>query len=988
MIQNWDLVEHRDENTDELRYALLMDGTEADARMMAKKLGKNLQPPTLAEPPFTYRFLLTGVLDEIRLEKIRTAVQEGVEAANRMNQFAPGGVLGDPLFTNDPDKTQTTFPTFFATTGADSSPETNTEESWQKELDLDLVTRRLSIKEDELTETQTPAKAPAKPEAKEEPEPEEKPVEKPTPEPEPKPAPEEKPAPNPAPEEKTAPEPAPEPVPELKTEPAGKPMPEPAPELKTKPVLPTDEKPFYPNETTARKPNLAPDIADMSFFAKPPAQPANENITPSNAEPAPSSLPSQEEPAPATPTSAAPENTATEKKTDFPFNDGDMLIKDMEDTLLGENNMELEDIFAAQTKLGSFVDVNELVQQKQKQDKFAQAAGSKLPDDTVFDVFEQDLKDQTSIIDLTQLRTKKKEEKPAQPEPDKTVQIPAAAPFATSANPEPPAQTPLQKEMDEAQSLPEITLRKPQTTDFAFPPEETPAEPPAAGNPAQTAIPAEKKSPDATAKTTGTNFVTTKSAFFPRKQTMQDHQKTILKLKPKAQTPQPPVFKPAAPAAPAAPAVPAAAPKAPISTPKPPAEKKHTLDHSIQMPKSELKKHNWPLEIPLIPTYTLNNMVMTVNRFAHATAISVLESPGKLYNPLVFHGASGTGKSHLLNAMAFAFSQKFGQTNIFMTNGVRLSRGIQRYIMEGNIEKFDRFISSVKVLLIDDIHLLAVNEQNRSYISKLLNTFLKEQKQIIITSKYPPESLEKLEELIKFRLDSGWISELKPSTGHPHIKIVKKMLVDNRVNLTDAQVEEFFGRTEMTLGAVSRSIRRLKVLENLLPPPPDNKPYSQAAILEKLIPCKGEDTDSLILSTDPNSITSITPRGNGEWGRIGIFYPQKYADRMNWMVFALQQRAKELGLEGGFDIVVRSSYATENIISSAFKIANLCDNKKLKGAIILGPRYDECDPSVRENFYDILTHMLEVMLIRCGVINEENVRLPSTYVEVLAELMR
>ncbi len=972
MIQNWDLVEHRDENTDELRYALLMDGTEADARIIAKKLGKNLQPPTLAEPPFTYRFLLTGLLDEVRLEKIRTAVQEGVETANRMNQFAPGGVLGDPLFTNDLDKTQTSFPTFFATTGADSFPETNTEESWQKELDLDLVTRRLSIKADELTEDQTPPEAPAKPEKKEElkaePTPEVKPEPQSTPQPEP--VPEEKPAPNPAPEEKTAPEPA--------------------PELKTKPVLPTDEKTSPENETTARKPSIAPDIADMSFFANPPAQPEAKHTTPSSEEKTDTPLPPQEEPAPAAPNSTAPENTATEKKTDFPFNDGDMLIKDMEDTLLGENNMELEDIFAAQTKLGSFVDVNELVQQKQKQDKFAQAAGSKLPDDTVFDVFEQDLKDQTSIIDLTQLRTKKQQEEPAQPEPDKTVQIPASSPFATSAEPQTPSQTPLQKEMEEAEALPEITLRKPQTTDFAFPPEETPAGTSAADNPAETPAatqpPTKTENPAATAptdatakKTNGTDFVVTKSAFFPRKQTMQDHQKTILKLKPKAQTPPPPVFKPAAPTA---------APKAPISTPKPPAEKKHTLDHSIQMPKSELKKHNWPLEIPLIPTYTLNNMVMTVNRFAHATAISVLESPGKLYNPLVFHGASGTGKSHLLNAMAFAFSQKFGQTNIFMTNGVRLSRGIQRYIMEGNIEKFDRFISSVKVLLIDDIHLLAVNEQNRSYISKLLNTFLKEQKQIIITSKYPPESLEKLEELIKFRLDSGWISELKPSTGHPHIKIVKKMLVDNRVDLTDTQVEEFFGRTEMPLGAVSRSIRRLKVLENLLPLPPDNKPHSQAAILEKLIPCKGEDTDSLILSTDPNSITSITPRGNGEWGRIGIFYPQKYADRMNWMVFALQQRAKELGLKGGFDIVVRSSYATENIISSAFKIANLCDNKKLKGAIILGPRYDECDPSVRENFYDILTHMLEVMLIRCGVINEENVRLPSTYVEVLAELMR
>ena len=101
------------------------------------------------------------------------------------------------------------------------------------------------------------------------------------------------------------------------------------------------------------------------------------------------------------------------------------------------------------------------------------------------------------------------------------------------------------------------------------------------------------------------------------------------------------------------------------------------------------------------------------------------------------YGPTGTGKTHFLNAIGYAMSQKMGQENIFMTNGVRFSRGIQRYVMEGNIEKFEKFMDSVQVLLIDDIHLVAVNEQNRMYISKLLNKFLREQKQIVITSKYP-----------------------------------------------------------------------------------------------------------------------------------------------------------------------------------------------------------------------------------------------------------
>ncbi|MDD6153804.1 MAG: DnaA/Hda family protein, partial [Elusimicrobia bacterium] len=485
------------------------------------------------------------------------------------------------------------------------------------------------------------------------------------------------------------------------------------------------------------------------------------------------------------------------------------------------------------------------------------------------------------------------------------------------------------------------------------------------------------------------------------KTTFRIRRKTAAPAQPVPPAPQAPV--PPAPAMPAAPAAAPAqpAPAAPVTpapqpavppvrpaTPNPVIEKTKTIDHSIELPLSELKKHNWPLEVPMNPTYTLENMVMSVNRFAHATAISVLDNPGKLYNPLVFHGATGTGKTHFLNAMAYAFSKKYGQENIFMTNGVRLSRGIQRYVMEGNIEKFEKFMDTVKVILIDDIHLLAINEQNRAHISALLNKFLREQKQIVITSKYPPESLEKLEQLIRFKLDSGWISELKPTGGSTHFKIVKKMLLENGVDLNDAQITAFFGGPHMTLGTITRSIRRLKVLENLIYPNLREEDRSQANIFEKLLATTGEDQSSQLLTRDPMDITTITASSNTDWGRIGFFYPQNNSNMMPWMVYALEQRAKELGIPGGFEIAVRSSYSTDNIISSAFKIANLCDNKKLKGAVILGPALTVCEPSVRENFYDILTHMLEIMLIRCGIINAEDAKAPSTYVKVISELMR
>lgn len=699
------------------------------------------------------------------------------------------------------------------------------------------------------------------------------------------------------------------------------------------------------------------------------------------------------------------------------ISDKDMLIEDMEGSVL--EKMPLEDILSAHTRYDMFVDVankaQAQAQQAQKEEKLSSVQAEKL--DT-FNVFEPEVQEPSSTQDVNEvheitnrLATKNMDftNKPTPPSQDPAADASQEA-SAPQANTPAAPQVPFtlgaaQEKKHKFADLSSEELPQEETLENTLPPAHTPT-----ADESLPEITVREEDPKILTRTF--NLETTFNTEIIRKQQAHNTQvrQEVHPTQPAPQTPPPHktilhLKKPSAPTPDAGKTIlhlrrkevptQASVPQTLKSTVSAERAAENTrlakqkgIDHSIEIPLSELKKHNWPLEVPLVPTYTLSNMVMSVNRFAHATAVSVIESPGKLYNPLVLHGGTGTGKTHFLNALAYAFSQKFGQEHIFMTNGVRLSRGIQRYVMEGNIDKFENFMESVRALLIDDIHLLAINEQNRAFISKLLNTFIREQKQIVITSKYPPESLEKLEELIKFKLDSGWISELKPPTGATHFRIVKKMLIENGVDLNDKQIEEFFSAPHMTLGTITRSIRRLKVLENLIFPHVPEEKQSHASIFEKLLATKGEDPTSELLTKDPQEITGISTVGNGEWGRIGFFYPQNCADMMNWMVYALEQRAKELGIEGGFDIVVRSSYATENIISSAFKIANLCDNKKLKGAVILGPKPNTCDPSVRENFYDILTHMLEIMLIRCGIINYENVRLPSTYVKVLSELMR
>ena len=95
MITQWDIISSIRPKDNALVYALLIDGTEHDARLIAKKLQGYVRPAQPAMAPYVYRFPLPDDLDEDTLEKIRVAVREGIEQAKkRISHFYYAGSVG------------------------------------------------------------------------------------------------------------------------------------------------------------------------------------------------------------------------------------------------------------------------------------------------------------------------------------------------------------------------------------------------------------------------------------------------------------------------------------------------------------------------------------------------------------------------------------------------------------------------------------------------------------------------------------------------------------------------------------------------------------------------------------------------------------------------------------------------------------------------------------------------------------------------------
>ncbi len=167
--------------------------------------------------------------------------------------------------------------------------------------------------------------------------------------------------------------------------------------------------------------------------------------------------------------------------------------------------------------------------------------------------------------------------------------------------------------------------------------------------------------------------------------------------------------------------------------------------------------------------------VHSSNRIAWAAAQEAL-SEGRARELIYFYGPSGVGKTHLLQAIAHAWSQAAGRGEAGYVTYNNLSNACVSAVWSNSTAALHKALLSFGFLGFDDIHFLNGKNRTQEELLIVIDAALDSGKQVVIAGELPPAKLAEagINQRLADRLAGGICAPIHPGDESLRLAVLKK----------------------------------------------------------------------------------------------------------------------------------------------------------------------------------------------------------------------
>jgi chromosomal replication initiator protein len=212
-----------------------------------------------------------------------------------------------------------------------------------------------------------------------------------------------------------------------------------------------------------------------------------------------------------------------------------------------------------------------------------------------------------------------------------------------------------------------------------------------------------------------------------------------------------------------------------------------------------------PRRTPLscLETFVVGN----ANCVAHKTAQITAEQPGT-YTPLLFHGTTGTGKTHVLEGIVAGFRRLHPRAATVYLTAEQFTSSFLEALRGTGLPSFRRKYRGLELLVIDDVQFFANKKATLGELLHPVETLLRAGRQLGFAADRPAAQLRMLGPELMARLSGGVSCRLDLPDFATRAGIVRQMAVQMRMNVPrDVEnyiAAHFTSQSRELLGALKR----------------------------------------------------------------------------------------------------------------------------------------------------------------------------------------